>query len=73
MPGLTLAIGEKDRFEAYMATAEKALYNFMHKEPMSVDIYEMEQPDTLLWATWTIQQYAKYTSRKACYENMVSC
>lgn len=68
MPGLTLAIGEKDRFEAYMATAEKALYNFMHKEPMSVDIYEMEQPDTLLWATWTIQQYAKYTSRKACYE-----
>lgn len=68
MPGLTLAIGEKDRFEAYMATAEKALYNFMKKEPMSVDIYEMEQPDTLLWATWTIQQYAKHTSRKLCYE-----
>ena len=28
----------------------------------------MEQPDTLLWAIWCIQQYAKYTSRTACYE-----
>ena len=51
-----------------MATAAKGIQNFINKEPMSVDIYEMEQPDTLLWATWTIQQYAKYTSRKACYE-----
>lgn len=68
MPGLTLSVGEKERFEQYMATATKAIYNFIRKEPMSVGIYEMEQPDTLLWATWTIQQYAKYTSRKECYE-----
>lgn len=68
MPGLTLAIGEPERFELYMATASKAIYNFIRKEPLTVDIYEMEQPDTLLWATWTIQQYAKYTSRKTCYE-----
>ncbi len=68
LPGLTLAIGEKERFEEYMATAAKGIQNFINKEPMSVDIYEMEQPDTLLWATWTIQQYAKYTSRKICYE-----
>jgi len=68
MPGLTLSIGEKERFEQYMATATKAIYNLIRKEPMSVGIYEMEQPDTLLWATWTIQQYAKYTSRKDCYE-----
>lgn len=68
MPGLTLAIGEFDRFELYMATATKAIYNFINKEPLTVDIYEMEQPDTLLWAVWTIQQYAKYTSRKKCYE-----
>ncbi len=68
LPGLTLAIGENDRFEEYMQTATKAIYNFIRKEPMSVDIYEMEQPDTLLWAMWTIQQYAKYTSRKACFE-----
>ena len=35
---------------------------------MSFGIYEMEQPYTLLWAVWTIQQYAKHASRKACYE-----
>ena len=68
MPGLTLSIGEIERFEQYMETASKAIYNFIRKEPMSVDIYEMEQPDTLLWAFWTVQQYARYTSRAACYQ-----
>ncbi|MGM9695128.1 MAG: glycogen debranching enzyme N-terminal domain-containing protein [Alloprevotella sp.] len=68
MPGLTLAIGEQERFEMYMATASKAIYNLIRKEPLEVDIYEMEQPDTLLWAIWCIQQYAKYTSRTACFE-----
>lgn len=68
LPGITLAIGETQQFEDYMATASKAIYEFMRKEPMSISIYEIEQPDTLLWATWTIQQYAKYTSRKKCYE-----
>lgn len=67
MPGLTLSIGEEERFELYMDTAAKGIYNFIRKEPMSVDIYEMEQPDTLLWAVWTLQQYAKYKSRKECY------
>ena len=68
MPGLTLAIGETERFETYMATAQKAIYNFIRKEPISVGIYEIEQPDTLLWLTWCLQQYAKYTSRTQCYE-----
>ena len=68
MPGLTLAVGEKERFEDYMATASKAIYNFIRKEPLSVDIYEMEKPDTLLWATWCIQQYAKYISKQACFD-----
>ena len=68
MPGLTLSIGEPDRFELYMETASKAIRNFINKEPMSVGIYEMEQPDTLLWAVWCLQQYGKHTSRKQCYE-----
>ena len=68
LPGVTLAIGEKERFERYMKTAEKGLREFMNKQPLSVSIYEMEQPDTLLWATWCLQQYAKYTSRRECYE-----
>ena len=28
----------------------------------------MEQPDTLLWAIWCIQQYGKYVSRQKCNE-----
>lgn len=68
MPGLTLAIGETDRFEAYMETARKAINDFINKRPLSVDIYEVEQPDTLLWATWCIQQYAKHASRSECFK-----
>lgn len=68
LPGLTLSIGEVERYEKYMATASKAIRNYINKEPVSVSIYEMEQPDTLLWATWCIQQYAKYVSRQKCYE-----
>ena len=67
LPGLTLSIGEVDRFERYMKTAAKGLREFMNKEPMTVAIYEMEQPDTLLWAMWCIQQYGKY-GRAKCYE-----
>lgn len=68
LPGLTLSIGEQDRFEKYMSTAAKGLKDFMNKQPLSVSIYEMEQPDTLLWAVWCLQQYAKYTSRHTCLE-----
>ena len=68
LPGLTLAIGEKERFEQYMATAEKALRDYIVGRPISVDIAEMEQPDVLLWAVWCLQQYGKYISRKECYE-----
>lgn len=68
MPGLTLSIGEIDRYEKYMETATIALRDYINKKPISVDVYEMEQPDTLLWATWCIQQYGKYVSRRKCYE-----
>lgn len=68
LPGLTLSIGEEERFDQYMATAEKAINQYIHKQPIDVQIYEMEQPDTLLWAIWCLQQYAKDTSRKKCYE-----
>ncbi len=68
MPGLTLAIGEQERFEEYMETAAKALRSFMTGSPLSVDIYETEQPDTLLWAVWCLQQYGRHTSRTQCYD-----
>ena len=59
MPGLTLSIGEVEQFEKYMDAAAVAIREFIEKQPVSVPIYEMEQPDTLLWATWCLQQYCK--------------
>ena len=75
LPGLTLAIDEQDYFELVMQTAERGLREFMEGKPLSVQIYEMEQPDVPLWAVWAIQQYAKYAGRDNChkrYEKLVN-
>ncbi len=66
LPGLTLAIDEQENFELVMKTAEKALREFMDEKPLTVKIYEIEQPDVPLWAIWTIQQYAKSAGMEKC-------
>lgn len=66
LPGLTLAIDETDYFELVMATAARGLKEFMVGKPLSVKIYEMEQPDVLLWAVWAIQQYANAMGKDKC-------
>jgi predicted glycogen debranching enzyme len=66
LPGLTLAVDEQDEFEDVMLTAERAVRDYMTGEPSECKIYEMEHPDVLLWAVWTLQQYAKETSREQC-------
>ena len=66
LPGLTLSIEEQDYFELVMKTAEKGLREFMEGKPLSVKIYEMEQPDVPLWAVWAIQQYAKEVGHEKC-------
>ncbi|MCR5270123.1 MAG: amylo-alpha-1,6-glucosidase [Prevotella sp.] len=68
LPGLTLSIGENDYFELVMKTAERGLHEFMEGKPLSVQIYEIDQPDVMLWAVWAIQQYAKYEGRDRCFE-----
>ncbi len=68
LPGLTLSIDEQDYFELVMQTAERGLREFMAGKPLSVKIYEMEQPDVPLWAVWAIQQYAKRVGKDKCYE-----
>lgn len=62
LPGLTLACGETEAFERVMATAEKGLRDLMAGRPLSVQLYEAEQPDVLLWAVWCVQQYALQVS-----------
>ena len=68
LPGLMLATGETDKFDLVMSTAVKAIYAFMKGETSDLKIYEMEHPDVLLWAVWTIQQFAKEVSRKDAFE-----
>lgn len=68
LPGLTLAIDEQDYFELVMKTAERGLREFIEGKPLTVKIYEMEQPDVLLWAIWAIQQYAKNAGKEKCRE-----
>ena len=68
LPGLTLAIDEQDYFEMVMKTAERGLREFMDGKPLTVSIYEIEQPDVLLWAVWAIQQYAKEAGNAKCRE-----
>lgn len=66
LPGLTLAIDEYEEFERCMQTAEKAIRQFINDEPLTYKIYEMDDPDVLLWAIWALQQYAKETSAEQC-------
>lgn len=68
LPGLTLSVGEVEKFEKIMGTAVKAVYSFMNDEVSNLKIYEMEHPDILLWTIWTVQQYSKMVSRDAAKE-----
>ena len=68
LPGLTLAIEEQDYFELVMKTAERGLREFMEGKPLTVDIYEMDQPDVPLWAIWAVQQYAKEAGEDKCFK-----
>ncbi|MDO4715178.1 MAG: amylo-alpha-1,6-glucosidase [Bacteroidales bacterium] len=68
LPGFTLSIGEPESFDRYMATASKGLYDFMAGRDLSVAIEEIDQPDVLLWAIWSLQRYARRVSREVCYD-----
>ena len=68
LPGLTLAIGERDYFELVMKTSEKGLREYMEGKPLTVKLYEIEHPDVPLWCVWTIQQYAKAVGRERAHK-----
>lgn len=68
LPGLTLSIEEQDYFELVMKTAERGLREFMEGKPLTVKIYEIDQPDVLLWAVWAIQQYDKHVGSEKCFQ-----
>lgn len=66
LPGLTLALDKQETFDKIMATAQKAIYDFINNVPSKYKIYEMDDPDVLLWAVWALQQYAKEVNREQC-------
>ena len=66
LPALTLSIEEQDYFELVMKTAERGLREFMAGKPLTAKIYEIDQPDVMLWAVWAIQQYGKHAGREKC-------
>lgn len=68
LPGLTLSIEEQDYFELVMQTAERGLRDLMAGRPLSVKIYEIEQPDVFLWAIWAVQQYEKHAGHAKCLQ-----
>jgi len=68
LPGLTLSIEEQYYYELVMKTAQRGLDEFMQGKPLSVKIYEMEQPDVPLWAIWCLQQYAKEAGMQKCLD-----
>ena len=59
---------EADDTRYLLAAAEKGLREFMEGKPVTVKIYEMDQPDVPLWAVWSIQQYARYMGRDKAFE-----
>jgi Glycogen debranching enzyme len=68
LPGCTIAAKKADLFEAIMKTGEKAIFNYMAHKPLDCDITGIDAPDILLWYIWSIQEYAKHSGIKACYE-----
>lgn len=66
LPGTTLVIGNQKQFESVMDTAAAALRAFMEHGTINGEIKEIDAPDVLLWATWALQQYAKFTSNEQC-------
>ena len=68
LPGSTLIIGEEHEFDNIMAPAVAALEKYMADGTTDKIINEIDDPDIPLWAIWTIQQYAKYTSTEKAVE-----
>lgn len=68
LPGLTLSIEEDDYFDLVMETARRGLLEFMEGKALTVKIYEIDQPDVMLWAVWAIQQYAKEVGTEKCID-----
>jgi predicted glycogen debranching enzyme len=53
----TLLVGDMETYDKIMKTAVNALANFIKKGKTDTVIHEIDSPDVLLWAIWSMQQY----------------
>jgi predicted glycogen debranching enzyme len=54
----TLLVGDRETYDKIMKTAVNALANFIRKGKTDAVIHEIDSPDVLLWAIWSMQQYS---------------
>ncbi len=57
LPGCTLSVGRPDDFEKIMDSAIPQLKNYMEGKSSMGYIKQLNEPDTLLWVIWALQQY----------------
>jgi len=69
LPGCTLTTDFPVRFERVAATALPALRRFMETGIEDRVIKGISEPDILLWAVWTFQQYAETFGMQKCKED----
>lgn len=62
LPGLTLAIDQREDFESIMDTAVEKIKAFIESESTDIQLKDLEDADILLWVIWTIQEYAQSVS-----------
>lgn len=72
LPGDTIAINHREDYEAIMATARKALVNFMEAGRLDNRIQGIDLPDIPLWCVWALQQYAKAYGNAVCHKLYMS-
>ncbi|HHV84701.1 MAG TPA: 4-alpha-glucanotransferase [Petrimonas sp.] len=59
LPGCTLSVGRPGDFVAIMDSAAPHIQDFMNDKPRKNIIKQIDDPDVLLWVTWSLQQYWK--------------
>jgi predicted glycogen debranching enzyme len=62
LPGASLAFDDLTGFEKIMATVIPGIRDFMNNRPVNEELFELEDPDVLLWFIWALQEYAKETT-----------
>ena len=59
LPGCTISVDRTDDFVKIMDTAIPHLKDFMEGKQTKQIIKQIDDPDVLLWVTWSLQQYWK--------------